>query len=46
MPKPKIKLISRITHFFTHHPWLKAVALLLAVMVWFYVHNEIGKFNY
>lgn len=28
------------------HPWLKLVALALAIAAWFYVSSEISKFNY
>ncbi|MDD4980587.1 MAG: hypothetical protein PHC54_04875 [Candidatus Omnitrophica bacterium] len=46
MPKEKISLGYRITHWFTCHPWLKLIALILAVMAWFYVRGEIKQFNY
>ncbi|MDD5465258.1 MAG: hypothetical protein PHP73_02815 [Candidatus Omnitrophica bacterium] len=36
----KTNVFSRITSFFTTHPWLKLVSLLLAVIVWFYVKGE------
>ncbi len=40
------KLGYRIAHWFIQHPWLKLIALILAVMVWFYVRGEIKQFNY
>jgi hypothetical protein len=45
MPKEKIGIGYRIVHFFTYHPWLKIIALILAVIVWFYVRGEINRFN-
>jgi len=44
--KEKVKITFRIKHWFTYHPWLKLIGLLLAIMVWFYVRGELGKFNY
>ena len=41
-----MRLRSMIKHLFIYHPWLKVVALILAVMVWFYVRGEINQFNY
>ena len=41
MPKNKINLVYRISHWFTHHPWLKVISLILAVMVWLYVRGEV-----
>jgi len=38
MPKEK--------NWFTHHPWLKIIALLLAVIVWFYVRGEVIHLDY
>ncbi len=46
MPKKKISIINRFTHWFTYHPWLKLIALALAIMAWFYVRDEISRFNY
>jgi len=46
MSKEKVSIANRITHWFTSHPWLKLIALMLAVMVWFYVRGEIKQFNY
>ncbi len=45
MPKETPGLFYRITHLFTYHPWLKLIALGLAVMVWLYVNAEISRFN-
>jgi len=39
----KTSLIKRIVHLFTYHPWLKLIALTLAVIVWFYVRGEQPK---
>jgi len=46
MPGEKVSLGYRVKHWFTYHPWLKLVALCLAIMVWFYVRGEISRFNY
>ncbi|MFH1355472.1 MAG: hypothetical protein ABIH19_04930 [Candidatus Omnitrophota bacterium] len=37
MSKQKISFNYRIKHWFTHHPWLKLISLVIAVIVWFYV---------
>ncbi|MFC1674698.1 hypothetical protein ACFL1K_02225 [Candidatus Omnitrophota bacterium] len=46
MTKKKPDIKSIFLHFFTHHPWLKFISLVLAVIVWFYVRGEISRFNY
>lgn len=46
MPKEKISIGYRIAHWFIYHPWLKLISLILAIIVWFYVKGEIGRFNY
>lgn len=46
MPKEKIDIIAKVKHWVTSHPWLKLIALILAVVVWFYVRGEISRFNY
>jgi YbbR domain-containing protein len=40
MSKEKIHLFNRVKHVFTHHPWLKFIALILAIMLWLYVREE------
>jgi len=45
MSKEKITLGFRIKHWFTYHPWLKVIALILAVLCWFYVSQEISNFK-
>ncbi|MDD5156046.1 MAG: hypothetical protein PHF11_06175 [Candidatus Omnitrophica bacterium] len=45
MAKKKISITGRITHWVTNHPWLKLIALVLSVMVWFYVKGELNRFN-
>ena len=45
MAKDRITPGARIKHWFTYHPWLKIVALVLAVMAWFYVSQEISDFK-
>jgi len=46
MAKEKVGIIYRVGHWFINHPWLKLAALILAVIVWFYVRGEIEHFNY
>ena len=46
MPAKKIDLNKRIIHCFTYHPWLKLIALILAILAWFYVGGELKQFNY
>lgn len=46
MPKDSVSLKYRILHAFTYHPWLKLIALILAVIVWFYAREEMNQFNY
>lgn len=41
MPKNKTSITARIINFFTFHPWLKIIALILAVGLWLYVKYEI-----
>ena len=36
----EITLTGRVIHWFTYHPWLKLIALGLAVLVWFYIREE------
>ena len=45
MSEGKVSFSYRIAHFFTYHPWLKIIALVLAIVVWFYVKEEINRFN-
>ena len=42
----KINIGWRIKHWLIAHPWLKLIALMLAIIIWFYVRGEIGRFNY
>ncbi|HTZ10779.1 MAG TPA: hypothetical protein VMD04_00155 [Candidatus Margulisiibacteriota bacterium] len=46
MTREKVSISRRVAHLFTHHPWLKVISLILAVMVWLYVRGEINRFNY
>ena len=46
MAKEKIRISYRVVHWFTYHPWLKLIALILAIMVWFYVKGEIKIVDY
>ncbi|MCM8795328.1 MAG: diadenylate cyclase CdaA [Candidatus Omnitrophica bacterium] len=45
VPK-KLDMGFLIKHWVTHHPWLKLIALILAILVWFYVQGEIRRFSY
>lgn len=40
------KIKNRILGFFITHPWLKVISLVLAVLIWVFVKEEINKFNY
>lgn len=46
MLKEKISIGDRIKSWVISHPWLKIIALILAVIIWFYVRGEINRFNY
>ena len=45
MTKSRIEFKHMIAHWFIYHPWLKIIAFLLAVLTWFYVRDEINRFN-
>ncbi len=40
MGKRRFDIIYRIFHLFTYHPWLKLISLILAVIVWLYIKEE------
>ncbi len=40
--KAKDKFLS----FFTHHPWLKIISLILAIVIWFYIRYDISRFSW
>jgi len=40
MNKNKINVFLRLAHLVTVHPWLKLIALALAIALWFYVKGE------
>lgn len=42
----KTKITGQIRHWIMSHPWLKIIALVLAVLTWFYVKEEINRFNF
>jgi len=46
MSKEKTALIQKIKYWLTSHPWLKIIALALAIIVWLYVRGEINRFNF
>jgi hypothetical protein len=39
-------IVHKVIRWIRSHPWLKLIALILAVMVWFYIRDEINRFNY
>ena len=41
--KQKTSVTDRIRNCFIYHPWLKFIALVLAILVWLYVKGEISK---
>ena len=45
MNKIKLGIFYRITHIFTYHPWLKIISLILAVILWFYIKEEMLLFQ-
>ena len=44
MSEEKSSFIKKPLYWFTAHPWLKLIALVLAIMVWFYIQGEISKY--
>jgi hypothetical protein len=40
MAKKKPNIFYRILHLFAYHPWLKLISLILAVIVWLYIKEE------
>lgn len=46
MRKKKDDFSDRFIHWFTRHPWLKLISLVLAVIVWFYVNGKITTAGY
>lgn len=42
----KVNFLKPIQYWLTSHPWMKLIALIFAVMIWFYVKGEIGRFNF
>ncbi|HPL83153.1 MAG TPA: hypothetical protein PLJ15_02670 [Candidatus Omnitrophota bacterium] len=40
MVKIKINALYRIKHLFLHHPWLKIISLILAIISWLYIKYE------
>ena len=41
MAQEKISFGFRIRHLFTYHPWLKLVALIISIVLWYFV--SMGK---
>jgi len=44
MTKQKKSIISKGASWLTSHPWLKLIALILAVILWFYAKGEMNSF--
>lgn len=44
MAKIRVSLWHRIGHGFTYHTWLKAVSLLLAILLWLYVRDQLNRY--
>ncbi len=40
MAKQKMSIFHRLLHMLTYHPWLKFISLILAVIVWLYIREE------
>ena len=36
----KVTLSYRVMHWLTYHPWLKLIALALAIIAFFYIRDE------
>jgi hypothetical protein len=45
MAKEHVTLKNIMLHWFTYHPWLKIIALALAILTWFYVRGEMDRFT-
>ncbi len=43
MNKVKKSLIEKLIYWLASHPVLKLIALILAVLLWFYVRGELNK---
>jgi len=43
MGKEKKSPIKKLIYWLASHPLLKLVALILAVLLWFYVRGELSK---
>ncbi|MCG8430505.1 MAG: hypothetical protein MJA29_04985 [Candidatus Omnitrophica bacterium] len=44
--KAQKSLSYRLRHWLTDHPLLKLIALLLAIIVWFYASGEMVRLGY
>ncbi len=45
MTKERPHISGKLKAWLKIHPWLKIIALLLAILVWFYVKGEIERFE-
>lgn len=43
MHKEKFDIKAIMIQWFVSHPWLKLIALILAIMVWLYAKEEIKR---
>jgi hypothetical protein len=46
MHKTKASIGQRIIYVLTYHPWLKLLSLILAIILWLYVKDELGSLSY
>jgi len=44
MTKKKNSVISKCVSWWICHPWLKLIALILAVILWFYAKGQMNSF--
>ena len=40
----KIRKAGNIKGWFTNHPWLKLISLVLAILLWIYIGSELRIF--
>ncbi|MGD9015102.1 MAG: hypothetical protein PVI33_03670 [Candidatus Omnitrophota bacterium] len=42
--RARFNLKEVIKHWFITHPWLKLIALILAILLWFYIGGELRRY--
>lgn len=40
----RFRINSAIKHWFITHPWLKLIALILAILLWLYIGEELHRY--